>query len=130
MAGGGTNQTTYFSGILAGSMTPVSSDGDGTRWNNLADNNYLQVSSQIAIYNRFCGSEPFYNVPFIDVADNCGPYCIAFSMPSSGSRVNIKLRIKKRFVGAGFIVNEPIVFLYAYQGGPGLGWGSRWYKLI
>lgn len=124
LAGGCTNQTTFFSGMPAGSMTPASSDGDGTRWYNLADNDYLQVASQIGIFNRQSGSEPFYNVPFVDVADNCGPFCTGFSTPSSGSQVNIKLRIKKRFVGAGFIVNEPIAYLYGNQGGPGLGPGQ------
>lgn len=124
LAGGCTDQTTYFSATAAGSMTPAANGDDGTTWYNLADNDYLQVASQIGIFNRQSGSEPFYNVPFTDVSDNCGSSCSESSTPSPGSRVNIKLRIKKRFVGSGFIVNEPIAFLYANQGGAGLGWGQ------
>ncbi|WP_369788158.1 fimbrial protein [Rouxiella sp. WC2420] len=124
LAGGCTNQTTYYSGLPSGSMTLSSREGDGTNWYNLADNDYLQVAVQIGVFNRFSGSNPFNNVPFIDVSDNCSQFCPWSSITSSGSRVNIKLRIKKKFVGPSFIVNEPIAYVYGNQGGPGLGPGQ------
>lgn len=124
LAGGCTQQTTFYSGLPAGSMTQATGGGDGTNWYNLADNDYLQVASQISVFDGYSGSNRFHSVPFIDIADNCGPSCPSSSFSPSGSRVNIKLRIKKKFVGPSFIVNEPIAYLYANQGGPGLGQGQ------
>lgn len=124
VAGGCTNRATYYSGAPAAAMTLASSDSDGTTWYNLADNDYLQVASQIGIYNKASASTPYQNVPFTDISNNCDSSCSISSPAGSGSRVNIKLKIKKKFVGASFIVNEPIAYLYANQGGTGLGQGE------
>ena len=124
ISGGCSNRATYYSGTPSSSMTLASSDSDGTTWYNLADNNYLQVASQIGIYNMSTGSTPYQNVPFTDISNNCNDQCSISSPAASGSQVNIKLKIKKKFVGASFIVNEPIAYLYANQGGTGLGQGT------
>lgn len=124
VAGACINRATYYSGEPSGGMTLASVDGDGTNWFNLADNDYLQVASQIGIYNKFSGATPYHSVPFVDVSNNCNASCSTNTPAASGSRVNIKLRIKRKFIGASFIVNEPIAYLYANQGGGGFGFGQ------
>lgn len=124
VSGGCSARQTYYSGLPSASMTSASIDSDGTRWYNLADNDYLQVATQIAIYNFLTGTTPYKNVPFIDISNYCNSTCKTTTLAGSGSKVKIKLRIKKRFVGASFIVNEPIAYLYANQGGRGLGQGT------
>ncbi|WP_241646242.1 fimbrial protein [Rosenbergiella metrosideri] len=124
IAGDCTNRATYYSGTPAQTMTMGSTDADGSVWYNLQDNNYLQVSSQIAIYNKTSGTSNYRGVPFTDISNNCDASCLTSSPAASGSQVKIKLRIKKRFIGSSFLVNEPIAYLYGNQGGPGMGLGT------
>lgn len=115
--------TTYWSAREAPGLNFAGTDADGSSWFDIQGNDYLQVASQIAIYNANNGRSPFYNVPFTDISNNCEMRC-GNALAASGSHANIKLRIKRRFVGASFIVSQPIASLYATQGESGLGVGG------
>jgi len=121
--GGCDGASILYSGRPTSTMTLGSSDSDGTTWYNLADNSYLQVATQICVYSRLSGLTSYYNVPFTDISNNCNYKC-SVAPAASGSKVNLRLKIKKKFVGASFIVNEPIAYLYANQGATGLAFGT------
>lgn len=115
--------TTFWSAREAPGLIFAGTDADGTSWFDIPGNDYLQVSSEIAIYNANNGRSPFYGVPFTDISNNCEMRC-GNSPAASGSHAKLRLRIKRRFVGASFIVTQPIASLYATQGGTGLGVGG------
>lgn len=122
IGGGCDDASVYYSGQPSSSMTLASTDSDGTNWYNVQDNDYLQVASQIYIYSR-TGTSTYHNVPFVDISNNCN-YSCGNTAAASGSKTNIRLKIKKKFVGSSFIFNEPIAYLYANQGATGLGYGT------
>lgn len=117
-----TSDTTYYSATSTSRMSFASSDSDGTTWYNVDNNDYLQVATQISIWNRNNGAA-YHNVPFRDVSNSCNGLC-PNSPAGSGSQVKIKLRIKRKFVGESYIVSQPIAHLYGNQGGTGQALGS------
>lgn len=121
LTGGCDGASTYYSGQPAAGLTLASSDSDGTTWYNISGNSYLQVATEIYMYNRLTGLK-YVNVPFTDLTNSCDYKCVGKA--TSGSKVGIRLKIKKKFVGASFIVNQPVAYLYANQGATGLSFGT------
>lgn len=112
---------TYFTSTVGPSLTFAVAEGD-TKWYDIGGNDYLQVASQIGINNVNLGQLQYQYVPFTDVNNNCQGRC--GSTLASGSRVRVNFRIKRPFVGITTIASIPIFYLYANQGGAGLGTGT------
>jgi minor fimbrial subunit len=96
---------------------------NGTAWYNINGNDYLQVASQIYVYDAK-GSSGYRGVPFVDVNNNCDPAACGDPTSRTGSQVRINFRIKRPFVGISNIPRMPVFYLYGNQGGPGQGQGS------
>jgi len=122
------NKSTYYTGTPGPGLTQASSDSDGTTWYNIPDNDYLEVATQIYTQNLKSGAG-YNNVPFTDLQNYCGVNGTCGSTLSSGSKVKLRLRIKRKFVGASFIVNQTVAYLYGNQGGAGLGTGTPMVQL-
>lgn len=117
------NRSTYYSATVGPGMTLATTDGT-TNWYNIPGNDYLQVASQIYTVDNRYGSD-YRNVPFSDLQNYCGTGLIfCGSTLASGSKVKINLKIKKKFVGASYIVNQTIAYFYGNQGGSGQGNGT------
>ncbi|MCS4299144.1 MULTISPECIES: fimbrial protein [Acinetobacter] len=101
---------TYFTFKEALGLTPAGSDG-GAQWFNVSNNDYLQIAMQVYIVG---GRETFVNIPQNSVSNECNGSCLP--PYGTGGRVNIKLRIKKKFVGQSFLVNRDIGLIYAASG--------------
>lgn len=114
-------QTVYYSTVPGPSLSYSFTDGS-IKWYDIAGNDYLQIASQVFVYNRTGGSA-YNNVPFTDISNNCGGRC-GTGPAATGSRVQINYRIKRKFVGQTVISMLPIFYLYGNQGGTGQGTGS------
>ena len=122
------NASTYYTGTPGPGLTLASTDSDGTSWYDIPGNDYLQVATQIYTQNLKSGAG-YNNVPFTDLQNYCSVYGTCGSTLSSGSKVKLRLRIKRKFVGASFIVNQTVAYLYGNQGGAGLGTGTPMVQL-
>ncbi|WP_075181765.1 fimbrial protein [Pantoea sp. 1.19] len=122
--GGACNTTdnTYFTATTGETLTYNFTDGNG-EWYDIGGNDYLQIASQIMVYNARNGGG-FRNVPFTDVQNDCSSALGCGSFATTGSSVKINLRVKRKFVGASWVNHIPIFYLYANQGGRGQGTGS------
>ncbi|RLM28250.1 mannose-binding protein [Brenneria alni] len=112
---------TYFTSTVGPLLTLASTESD-INWYDIVTNDYLQLASQISIRDNSTNTSPFYNVPFVDVANNCTGNCTGSLV--SGSRVRVNFRIKRPFIGITNLPSFPIFYLYANQGGAGQGTGS------
>lgn len=109
--------TTFWSARSASGVTAAFTESNGTVWHDIPNNDYIQVASQIFIWNRINGGG-FNHVPFSNRSNDCAGRC-AVAPAASGGRSQVNLRIKKRFIGSSFIVSQPIAYLYATQGTAG-----------
>lgn len=117
-----TQDTTYWTAKPASSLSQAFIDNDGSIWHDINGNDYIQVASQIYIYNDKVGGS-FHHVPFTNISNACGGKC-GTGPAGSGSRSKLRLRIKQRFIGSSTITALPITSLYATQGTAG-GVGAR-----
>ncbi|MBS4431863.1 mannose-binding protein [Pectobacterium punjabense] len=115
------NRDTVYYSAQSGPSLVLASTESGVNWFNITGNDYLQVSSRIFVYNRTSGGT-FHNVPFTDVNNNCAGLCGGNA--TTGSRVQVNFRIKRKFVGVSNIPMAPIFYLYGNQGGNGQSVGS------
>ncbi len=122
------NASTYYTGTAGPGLTLASTDSDGTTWFDIPGNDYLQVATQIYTQNLRSGAA-YHNVPFTDLQNYCGTNGTCGANLTSGSQVQLRLRIKRKFVGASYIVNQPVAYLYGNQGGAGLGLGTPMVEL-
>lgn len=96
------NKRDYYTTLKASpGLIEANQDGNG-RWFDISENDYLQVAMQVYIGG---GRKNYFDVP--QVVDNqCRGRCT--NQVSTGSRVKVRLKIKKKFVGQSFIVNREI----------------------
>lgn len=115
------NQDTVYYTAQPGPSLVLASTESGVNWFDITGNDYLQVSSRIYVYNR-TSAGIFHDVPFTDVDNNCAGLCGGNA--TTGSRVQVNFRIKRKFVGISNIPLAPIFYLYGNQGGSGQSVGS------
>ncbi|MEC5341962.1 fimbrial protein [Brenneria populi] len=121
ISGGCNNRDTVYYTAQPGASLSLASTESGVNWYDVAGNDYLQIASQIYVYNA-SGTSVYHNVPFTDLSNNCNGKCGGTA--TTGSRVQVNFRIKRKFVGVTTIPNIPIFYLYGNQGGTGQGTGS------
>ncbi|PWC11006.1 fimbrial protein [Brenneria corticis] len=115
-----TKDTVYYTAQPGPSLSLASSES-GMNWYDITGNDYLQIASQMYVYNASGGST-YNNVPFVDLSNNCNGRC--GGQATTGSRVRVNFRIKRKFVGVTTIPLTPVFYLYGNQGGTGQGTGS------
>ncbi|MEQ9851716.1 MULTISPECIES: fimbrial protein [Pectobacterium] len=115
------NRDTVYYSARSGPSLVLASTESGVNWFDITGNDYLQVASRIFVYNRTAAGI-FHNVPFTDVSNNCDGLCGGNA--TTGSRVQVNFRIKRKFVGVSNIPMTPIFYLYGNQGGSGQSVGS------
>ncbi|WP_223881696.1 fimbrial protein [Affinibrenneria salicis] len=106
---------------MAGSDLSFSFTDGSANWYDITGNDYLQVASQIYVYNA-AGASSYHNVPFTDLSNNCNGKCGGTA--TTGSRVQVSFRIKRKFVGVTTLPSIPVFSVYGNQGGTGQGTGS------
>ncbi|MBU5412437.1 fimbrial protein [Serratia ureilytica] len=105
-------ETLYYSSQPGERLTLASSEG-GVNWYDVQGNDYIQIASQVLVYNK-SGSSRFYSVPFLDVSNNCGGGCGGAA--ATGSSVMVNFRIKRRFIGSSHLNDINVFKLYANNG--------------
>lgn len=114
----------YYSTRVSELLTYSFSQGSGMEsfnWYDIANNDYLQIASRVYMFQR--NAARFVPVPVTDYQNFCNPsFC--GGPATTGSRVQISLRVKRKFVGTSWINHIPIFYLYANQGGAGFGYGN------
>ncbi|OTG85260.1 hypothetical protein B9T31_12320 [Acinetobacter sp. ANC 4558] len=98
---------TFFTLKAASGLTPAGSDAEA-QWFNLPNNDYLQVAMQVYIAGN---RDAYVNVPQTAISNLCTGNCS--NSYSTGSKVKVKLKIKKKFVGQSFLVSREIGYIYA-----------------
>ncbi|MFP1953361.1 fimbrial protein [Lonsdalea quercina] len=121
VSGGCNNKDTVYYTAQAGSALSFSFSDGSANWYDITGNDYLQIASQIYVYNASGGST-YHNVPFTDLSNNCNGKCGGTA--TTGSRVQVSFRIKRKFVGMTTLPSIPVFSLYGNQGGTGQGTGS------
>ncbi|MDX5627703.1 MULTISPECIES: fimbrial protein [unclassified Brenneria] len=121
ISGGCNNRDTVYYTAQPGSSLSFSFSDGSANWYDIIGNDYLQVASQIYVYNASGGSS-YHNVPFVDLSNNCNGRC--GGMATTGSRVQVSFRIKRKFVGVTTLPLMPIFAVYGNQGSLGQGTGS------
>jgi minor fimbrial subunit len=104
----GRNSDMYFTLKEGPGLTIAGSDG-GAQWFDIPNNDYLQVAMQVWIQGF---RREFVNIPQNAVSNFCSRGSCNPEL-TTGSKVKIKLRIKKKFVGQSFLVNRDIGLVYA-----------------
>ncbi len=102
-------ETLYYASAPGAGLSLASAE-NGVNWYNISGNEYIQVSSQISVWNRNTGSA-FYGVPFTNIANDCDGKCTGAA--ATGSSVKVNFRIKRRFIGNAVVNNVNIFNLYA-----------------
>ncbi|MCG8710758.1 fimbrial protein [Brenneria sp. 4F2] len=121
ISGGCNNKDTVYYTAQAGAGLSYSFNDGSANWYDITGNDYLQVASQIYVYNASGGST-YHNVPFVDLSNNCNGKCGGTA--TTGSRVQVSFRIKRKFVGVTTLPSIPIFYVYGNQGSTGQGTGS------
>lgn len=104
------NTPTFFSAWEGDGMTLASTAG-GWYWHDLPDNDYLQVASKFYIAGW---ARTWPDIPSNPTSNKCSRFNSCSAGPyASGSTVRIRVRIKKKFVGASFILNRVIGYIGA-----------------
>lgn len=81
-------------------------------WFDIQDNDYLRVSSKVAVFNAQTTTSSLYSVPFGPISNNCSASLNCGGNATTGSSVSIDLKIKKRFVGNSYIQNLVLFTLH------------------
>lgn len=102
-------ETLYYASTPGLGLSLASTE-NGVNWYNVSGNEYIQVASQISVWNRKSGTS-FYNVPFKNINNGCDGKCTGAA--ATGSSVKVNFRIKRRFIGNAIINNLNIFNLYA-----------------
>lgn len=100
------NDPMYFS-LSAGAGLISAGSSNDANWFDLPGNDYLQLAMQVFIGGNV---NEYVSIPqkaYSNECDRCGP---AFA---SGSKIKIKLRVKKKFVGKSFVFNREVGRIYA-----------------
>lgn len=84
------------------------------------EGDYLQVSTQVYVYDAVHASK-YYTVPFVDINNHCSDSRMCGLAASSGSKVILKFKIIKPFVGTEG-VNADVAYL---SGNNSAGEGDR-----
>lgn len=100
---------TYFTFKESPGLTSADSSS-GAQWFNIPENDYLQVAMQVFLAGRV---QVFVNIPAIAIDNGCTSTNSCTGRFSTGSRVKVKIRVKRKFVGQSFIINREIGYVYA-----------------
>ena len=101
----------YFSARMPSNLYSATYEA-GAIWHSIDGNPYVEIASQIGVYDASTILTPYHSVPFSYVSNNCNiGGCRNGQTAATGSKAKIKIRTKRPVVGS-LKFNTDIAHLY------------------